>query len=184
MIESIVGTNRRGSSSSALAKWLLKYYQELEVDAQIMDLLDLPLETFSPESYKNKPQAVLNYTDRILCSSGLVIITPEYNGSMPGSLKLFIDLLPFPESFEGRPVCYVGLAAGQFGALRPVEHLMQVFSYRNAHNYPNRVFLPHSHNLIDLQKGVTDEATADRLHNQAQGFIGYCNLLKSQSAID
>jgi len=41
MIEIIVGTNRRGSSSSALAKWLLKYYQELEVDAQIMDLLDL-----------------------------------------------------------------------------------------------------------------------------------------------
>jgi chromate reductase len=184
MIEIIVGTNRRNSASSILAKCLLKYYQDLRADAQIMDLLELPPETFSPDSYKDKPQKVLKFTDRILSSTGLVIVTPEYNGSMPGSLKLFIDLLPFPESFEGRPVCYVGLAAGQFGALRPVEHLMQVFSYRNAHNFPNRVFLPHSHNLIDLQKGVTDEATADRLHNQAQGFIGYCNLLKSQPAIE
>ena len=183
MIEIIVGTNRRGSTSSALAKWLLKYYQGLEVNAQIMDLVDLPLETFSPESYKKKPQAVLDFTDRILGSIGLVIVTPEYNGSMPGSLKLFIDLLPFPESFEGRPVCYVGLAAGQFGGLRPVEHLMQVFSYRNAHNYPNRVFLPHSHNLIDLKIGVTDKASADRLHNQAQGFVDYCKLVKPKSAI-
>jgi len=178
MIEIIVGTNRRNSASSILAKCLLKYYQDLQADAQIMDLVELPPETFSPDSYKDKPEKVLKFTDRILSSTGLVIVTPEYNGSMPGSLKLFIDHLPFPESFEGRPVCYVGLAAGQFGALRPVEHLMQVFSYRNAYNFPKRVFIPFSHKVIDPSVGLNDRETAIRLQEQAQSFIQFCTTLR------
>mgnify|MGYP003343609038 CR=1 FL=1 len=105
MIEILVGTNRRNSNSSVLAKWLLQYYHNIGADAQIMDLVELPLETFSPDAYREKPEAVLEFTERIVKSSGLVIVTPEYNGSMPGALKLFIDHLPFPESFENRPIC-------------------------------------------------------------------------------
>ena len=102
MIEIIVGTNRRGSLSGVLANWLLKKYQQMSVDAQVMRLLDLPPETYSPDAYKQKPQQVIEFTQRILNAKGLVVISPEYNGSMAGALKLFIDLLPFPESFENR----------------------------------------------------------------------------------
>ena len=76
---------------------------------KVLDLSDLPSETFSPDAYSEKPPKVLKFTEQILNSSGLVIVVPEYNGSMPGALKLFIDLLPYPESFEGRPVCYIEL---------------------------------------------------------------------------
>jgi len=182
MIEIIVGTNRRNSNSSVLAEWLLKIYQDIGADAQIIDLVKLPLETFSPDAYSEKPEAVLGFTQRIVKSSGLVLITPEYNGSMPGALKLFIDHLPFPESFENRAICYIGLAAGQFGALRPIEHLMQVFSYRNAHNFPKRVFIPFAHRVIDPSSGVTDPDFANRLLEQAQSFIQFCNLLKDQKS--
>ena len=51
-------------------------------------------------------------------------------------------MLPFPESFEQRPVCFVGLAAGIWGALRPVEQLQAIFGYRNAYIFPERVFMP------------------------------------------
>lgn len=179
MIEIIVGTNRRNSASGILAQWLCAEYNQLSVEAQVMDLVDLPPETFSPDAYKEKPQQVIKFTERVLRAKGLVMVIPEYNGSMPGSLKHFIDLLPFPDSFENRPVCYVGLAAGQFGALRPVEHLMQVFGYRNAHNYPARVFIPYSFKIIDSDRGVTDDAVTNRLRQQAKGFIEYCNLLGS-----
>ena len=178
MIEILVGTNRRNSNSSVLAKWLLQYYHNIEEEAQIMDLVELPLETFSPDAYAEKPEAVVEFTERIVKSSGLVLVTPEYNGSMPGALKLFIDHLPFPESFENRPICYIGLAAGQFGALRPIEHLMQVFSYRNAHNFPQRVFIPFAHKVVDPASGVTDPDFETRLQNQAQSFIQFCKLIK------
>ena len=110
-------------------------------------------------------------------SSGLVFVVPEYNGSIPGALKLFIDLLPYPESFEGRPVCYIGVASGQFGALRAVEHLQQVFGYRNAYNFPKRVFVPAVHEVANLENGITDENLKARLSEQAIAFLAFCRSL-------
>ena len=94
---------------------------------KLLDLAHLPPEIFSPASYAEKPAAFKKFTDAILAADGVVIVTPEYNGSVPGILKYFIDMLPFPESFEQRPVCFVGLAAGIWGALRPVEQLQAIF---------------------------------------------------------
>jgi NAD(P)H-dependent FMN reductase len=96
---------------------------------------------------------------------------------MSGALKLFIDLLPFPESFEGRPVCYVGISSGQFGALRSVEHLQQIFGYRNAHNFPKRVFVPAVHDFIDDEKGILDDDLTTRLEDQARSFVEFCRNL-------
>ena len=101
----------------------------------MLELSELPPETFSPTAYVQKPSKVLEFTDKVLQSSGLVVVSPEYNGSMSGALKLFIDLLPYPESFENRPICYAGIASGQFGALRPVEHCNKSLD-TNAHNFP------------------------------------------------
>ena len=53
---------------------------------------------------------------RVLDAAGLHIITPEYNGSFPGVLKYFIDMLKFPESFVEKPVAFTGEAAGLWGA--------------------------------------------------------------------
>ena len=160
-----------------MANCLSEFYDELEIDNKVLDLSDLPPETFSPDAYVEKPSKVVDFTQKILNSSGLVIVTPEYNGSMSGALKLFIDLLPYPESFEGRPVCYVGIASGQFGALRPVEHLQQVFGYRNAYNFPNRIFVSKVHEFLDNEKGLLDDDLSARLRNQASSFAAFCRNL-------
>ena len=177
MITIIAGTNRRGSKSMVMANCLSEFYDELEIDNKVLDLSDLPPETFSPDAYVEKPSKVVDFTQKILNSSGLVIVTPEYNGSMSGALKLFIDLLPYPESFEGRPVCYVGIASGQFGALRPVEHLQQVFGSRNAYNFPNRIFVSKVHEFLDNEKGLLDDDLSARLRNQASSFAAFCRNL-------
>ena len=177
MIILITGTNRKASKSSVMARCLSLMYDEMGIENKVLELNELPPETFSPDAYIVKPPKVLEFTQDILNSSGLVVVTPEYNGSMSGALKLFIDLLPFPESFEGRPVCYVGLASGQFGALRPVEHLQQVFGYRNAYNFPKRVFIPAVHDFLDDEKGILDEDLATRLKEQARSFVEFCRNL-------
>jgi len=177
MIILISGTNRKSSKSTVMARCLSAIYDEMEVENKVLELEQLPPETLSPDAYRDKPQKVLEFTQDILNSSGLVIVTPEYNGSMSGALKLFIDLLPFPESFEGKPVCYVGIASGQFGALRPVEHLQQVFGYRNAYNFPKRVFIPAVHDFLDDEKGILDADLATRLKDQARSFVEFCHNL-------
>ena len=106
------------------------------------------------------------------------MVTPEYNGSFPGVLKYFIDMLKFPESFQKRPVCFVGLAAGVWGALRPVEQLQQVFAYRNAHVYPERVFLPRIGGSLDDDGRLKDAELLQRLKAQAEGFVDFVDRLQ------
>lgn len=108
----------------------------------------------------------------------MVIVTPEYNGSFPGVLKYFIDMLPFPESFENWPVCFVGLAAGMWGALRSVEQLQMILGYRNAHVYPNKVFITGIGQVLKDGE-LTDASLVERLSKQAVGFTEFVARLKA-----
>lgn len=178
MIALIVGTNRPGSNTRKVAAQIETFYAELKVPLQILDLAKLPPEIFSANSYAEKPKSFQPFADAILQSAGLHVVTPEYNGSLPGVLKYFIDMLKFPESFEQKPVCFTGLAAGIWGALRPVEQLQAIFGYRNAHIFPVRVFLPQIYNLLDDSGKIKDAELLDRLKAQTDGFAEFVEKLK------
>ena len=173
MITLLVGTNRPEANSRKIALEIEAIYRDLNVKTSLLDLIDLPAELFAPEAYAKKPETFKPFTETILSAKGLHVVTPEYNGGFPGVLKYFIDMLPFPESFEGRAVAFTGVAAGQFGALRPIEQLQQLFSYRNGYLYPNRVFIPGVHSVLDDSGRVTDEKLKERLVSQAKGFAGF-----------
>ena len=178
MITLIVGTNRPGSNSRKVAALVEEMYAELKVPLNVLDLAQMPPEIFSPTSYAEKPQAFAPFANGVLESDGLHVVTPEYNGSVPGVLKYFIDMLKFPESFERRPVCFTGLAAGVWGALRPVEQLQAIFGYRNAHIYPVRVFLQQINSLLDDTGKLRDAELVARLKSQAEGFTGFVEKLR------
>lgn len=173
----IAGTNRAGSRSSVVAGCISKIYEELQAQPELMDLSKLPSEIFRPDAYEQKPESLRPWTEAVLQSDGLVVVVPEYNGSFPGALKYFIDLLPFPESFEHRPVCFVGIASGGWGALRAVEHLQGVFGYRYAHIYPRRVFLPQIGLSLD-EGGNLRGDLLNRLKEQAVGFLEFVQKIK------
>jgi len=179
MITLIAGTNRPGSNTRKVVAQLEEIYAGLKVPVQVLDLAKLPPEIFAPTSYAEKPKSFQPFTDAVLQSAGLHVVTPEYNGSVPGVLKYFIDMLKFPESFERRPVCFTGLAAGMWGALRPVEQLQAIFGYRNAYIYPERVFMPQIHNLLDAAGKIKDAELLGRLKAQAEGFTGFVEKLKA-----
>jgi NAD(P)H-dependent FMN reductase len=171
MIAIISGTNRKGNNSIKIAREVKAAYDKLGHEAEILDLQELPAEAFSPEIYGEKPAALTEeFTDKVLAADGLVVVVAEYNGSFPGILKYFIDLLPFPESFDKRPVAFIGLAAGYHGALRAVEQLQMVFAYRNAWLFNRRVFIPGVYKILDNNGSVTDQEVSRRLAEQAEEF--------------
>jgi NAD(P)H-dependent FMN reductase len=179
MISLIVGTNRPGSNTRKVARLIEGLYAEQKVPLHVIDLAQLPPEIFSPVSYAQKPKSFLPFAEVVLNAAGLHVVTPEYNGGMPGVLKYFIDMLKFPESFERRPVCFTGLSAGIWGALRPVEQLQAIFAYRNAYVYPERVFLPGIRNLLDEVGQLRDPGLVERLRKQANGFVDFVERLRS-----
>jgi NAD(P)H-dependent FMN reductase len=178
MITLISGTNRPGSNTRKVTDFLEGLYRELGVPVKVLDLQDLPLELFSPAAYAQKPAAFAPFAQAVLDASGLVVVTPEYNGSMPGVLKTFIDHLKFPESFEGRPVCFVGLAAGMWGALRSVEQLQTIFGYRNAHLFPQRVFIPGVGTALNNQGRPAHHELAERLREQAAAYLNFVEKIR------
>lgn len=176
----ISGTNRRDSRTLLVAKHVAGLYGAVDgVDVTLVDLQDLPPGLLDPDAYANKPEALTPMVDAVLHADGLVIVTPEYNGSFPGALKLFIDMLPFPQAFDKRPVAFIGIAAGYWGGLRPVEHLQQVFGYRNALQYPERVFCPSAHNSIDEHGAPTVPLAIELLGKQVTGFVDFIRRLKA-----
>jgi chromate reductase len=181
MIEIVSGSNRANSNSLRVAQRLLAAYEKLGVEADLLNLQDLPAELLTPESYAIKPETFGLFQERVLAACGLHLVIPEYNGSFPGALKLFIDMLKFPESFEGKPVAYVGVAAGQWGGLRAVEQLQMIFGYRNAHSYPRRVFIAAVHEKFSPEGPFNDPEILGRLEDQASGFQGFVERVSGPS---
>lgn len=173
VIEIISGTNRTGSNTRRVADTVKGYYERLGQPVGMIDLINLPAEIFHPDSYTARPASFQPFVDRVLASAGLVVVVPEYNGGPPGVLKYFIDMLPFPQSFEGRPVAFVGLGAGEWGGLRPVEHMQQIFGYRNAHILPQRVFIREVHRLFDGKGNVVNEDVRRHMEGQSLAFVDF-----------
>ncbi len=178
MITVISGTNRVGGNSLKVARHVVAMYEDLGASVQLLNLADLPGEAFSPGVFAEKPESLAReFTDKVLESDGLVVVVPEYNGSYPGILKHFIDLLPFPESFDCRPVAFVGIAGGYYGALRAVEQLQMVFGYRNAYQFNRRVFIPNAYQVFDEQGEFKDAELRERLQLQAEKFLAFTKAL-------
>lgn len=180
MIEIIAGTNRPGSNTLKVARLLESCYRQANASARVLSLADLPPEIFNPTSYAIKPAAFEPFTQRVVQSDGLHVVVPEYNGSFPGVMKYFIDMLKFPESFEHRCVAFTGLAAGIWGGFRSVEQLQMIFGYRNAYILPERVWIPRINNQWNSDEtDFADSAISEMLQKQVDQFIQFVRRHKT-----
>ncbi len=180
----IVGTDRLHSNSQRMAEIVQGLYQANGEAVEIIEIKDIMKGLVASPQYGNVTDPLLKAaTDKVEKSDGLIIITPEYNGSFPGALKYFIDHLRYPDAFEARPVCFVGIG-GMFGGLRPVEHLQQVFGYRNAYVFPERIFVMNVWNHFKKSDSNPDGAFQDQLilgllMKQAKNFTTFVESLKT-----
>lgn len=179
-LQIISGTDRPNSNAFRVSRYLQKRYREEGVEAEIIDLQDFPTEKVRGGKYGEELPAVDAFVDNAVQADGLVIVCPEYNGGYPGILKLFIDYLPFPGSLNKKPIALVGEANGDFGALRAVEQLQQVVGYRNAHVFPERVFIPRINKNFDDENGIKDSFQQELMESQIKNFIPFVRDFKEQ----
>lgn len=148
----ISGSLRRGSHNSNLlraAAELLPPGVELEA---YEGLRDLP--PYDPDRDVDPADpAVQRLREAIAAADGVLIATPEYNGSIPGLLKNALDWAsrPFPENaLRGKPVAVIGASTGLFGAVWAQAEVRKVLGIIGA-------------DVIDLELpvGQADAAFAD-----------------------
>jgi chromate reductase len=180
----ISGTNRPGSRTLQVAKFVQKLFAEVGEPIGLIDLAEVGLEHLGASAAYGDavPPKMKTEIDKINAADGLIVVSPEYNGSMPGALKYFIDHWTYPDSYEFRPIALIGLG-GRFGALRTVEHLQGVFGFRNAYIYPERVFITDVHKALDSAGALGDPKLLDLMRSQVQGFRAFTKAL-SAAGID
>lgn len=150
----IVGSVREGRYGSRVASWFLgRVERRDDVQVDVIDLADTPL----PVAQQGSAE-VRAFAARIGAADAFVVVTPEYNHSFPGPLKLAIDSA-HPE-WHAKPVGFVSYG-GIAGGLRAVEHLRPVFAELHAVSIRETVSFYLADDPLDQDGNPRDPAGAD-----------------------
>ncbi|HOY14260.1 MAG: NAD(P)H-dependent oxidoreductase [Saprospiraceae bacterium] len=180
MILVISGTNRPGSRTKLVADACYDYLSEVyQGEVRFLTMEDLPDETLGKHMYdKHKmPADLVRIQDELVIpAESWLIISPEYNGSFPGVLKLFVDAISvrrYKETFAGRRAGLIGVASGRAGNLRGLEHLTGFLNYLEVTVFPNK--LPVSSIESQIVDGNLKEEAKQTLHNFLNAYLAWHN---------
>ena len=128
-IAMIVGSLRKESFNLKLAKVIAALGEQM-FNSEILTIGDLPL--FNQDLEADFPPAATRLKNAVKAADGILIVTPEYNRSMPGPLKNAIDWASRPygtNSFAKKPVGLVGASPGAIGSACSQHSLRPVLGY-------------------------------------------------------
>lgn len=175
-IVTIVGSLRKESFNLKLAKTMEERYQE-ELNMKMVDIRNLPY--FDQDEENDPPQAVKEFKQEITNADGVIIITPEYNWSIPGVLKNALDWASRVDKvFIGKPVMALGATPGMLGTVRAQMHLREILASPGiqAKILPpggNEVLINFVNQKIDEQGRLADEGTLSFLDSKVEAFIDF-----------
>jgi len=141
MITIISGTNRPGSTTLKVAKYYQKRLQEKGVEAGLLTLSQLPDNLIVSDLYGKRSPEFEPIQEIITQADKFIFVIPEYNGSFPGVLKVFIDACSFPESFYDKKAALVGVSAGKYGNIRGIDHFTGVCHYMHLNVMPLKIHI-------------------------------------------
>ena len=177
----IAGSLRKESYNRAL----LRATQELapeDVTIETFDELDqIPL--FNQDEEQNPHPKVTELKQRIRNADAILLVTPEYNYSVPGVLKNMIDAASRPygdSAWTGKPVAIMGASVGTLGTARAQYHLRQMFVFLNMYavNQPE-VMVSNAHKHFDQDGKLTDETAKKLIRQLLQELVNWTRKLQS-----
>ena len=174
MITIVSGTNRKKANSYKIAVQYKEILKALGEEANILDLENLPPDFLTTAFYENtgKNERFQPMMKAMKDSDKFVFIVPEYNGSFPGILKLFLDALEFPSTLTHKKCAMVGLSSGVQGSALAMSHLTDIFNYLGMHVLAQKPKLMSIHERMENDE-VTDELGVQLLKEQAEALIKF-----------
>ena len=172
MITLLNATNRPDNRTSVISQTYQQFLTSENLPFQYLSLEDIKGELLIRQSIGDKQVEMEELFDKYIFQvPKLIIISPEYNGSFPGILKLFIDAMPH-KAFDGKKLALTGVATGRGGNLRGLDHLTGIFHYLNAHVMPFKLPISGVAALITDGK-VQNEVLLRDIQKQIKLFANY-----------
>lgn len=175
----IAGSLRKASINAAL----LRAAAELTPaghEVQIASIAGIPLYDGDLESERGVPEAVTTLKDQIAAADGLLLVTPEYNNSMPGVLKNVVDWLSRPAKdiarvFGDKPVALIGATPGPGGTrLSQAAWLPVLRTLGTRPWFGKSLFVAGAGSVFDADGKLVDEKIKKLLGELMTGFTVAC----------
>jgi chromate reductase, NAD(P)H dehydrogenase (quinone) len=180
MITIISGTDRKDGLTHVLAQHYADVMQSKTKEiVQLLSLEDIPLALYGADMYKKDSltTAFIAIEDTYMIPANkLFFVIPEYNGSFPGILKLFIDACSIRSKmaiFKGKKAGMVGIATGRAGNIRGLEHFTSVLMFMGVTVFPNLLPISAFNKLMNGDKKIVDEGTLITIEKQIDDFLAF-----------
>lgn len=111
-------------------------------------------------------------------SDGLLLGSPEYNGTYSAALKLIIENLGYPSLMDGKPVALVGVASGKIGAIKSLEHLRSVCSHNGAYVLPFPVSISRVQDKFDEKGNLIDKGIENLINSLVKNLVQFIEHTK------
>jgi chromate reductase len=178
----IAGSLRRGSYNQAAlraAKLLVPENGEIDV----FQLDEIPV--FNEDDEKHPPSSVLELKKRIRSADAVLIVTPEYNYSIPGVLKNAIDWASRPygdSAWSGKPAAIMGASLAAIGTARAQQHLRQILVTLNLFtlNQPEVIIADAAHRF-DENGSLIHEPTKQLIHQLLKNLVDWTCRIAPES---
>jgi len=180
----VSGSLRRGSYNSAVLRAAASMMPD-ESELRIESIAGIPLYSGDDEAERGIPDTVSRLKDAIAAADGLLLVTPEYNNSIPGVTKNAIDWLSRPPAdiarvFRGRPVAITGASPGNFGTILSQNAWLPVFRTLGAELWPGgRLLISRAGTVVDANGEITDAATREKIARFMQDFVAFAQRRKA-----
>jgi chromate reductase, NAD(P)H dehydrogenase (quinone) len=169
----ISATNRPGSSTLKVAKYYQKQLREKGIDAGLLSLAELPDNLIKTDMYGQRSDEFQVIQDLITKTEKFLFIIPEYNGSFPGVLKVFIDACTFPESFYDKKAALVGISSGKYGNIRGIDHFTGVCHYMHLNVMSLKLHIANIKTELNADGELFKEDTLKFTNEQLDKFIRF-----------
>jgi chromate reductase len=172
------GSLRRGSFNTALLHAAAEL-SPANLDIRPHTIHGIPLYDADAEASDGIPPAVAGLKDAIAAADGLLMVTPEYNNSVPGVFKNAIDWLSRPDAdiprvFGGLPVGVIGASPGAFGTILSQSAWLPVLRTLGTNPwFGGRLMLTRAASAFDADGALADVGQRKRLVSYLEGFAAF-----------
>jgi chromate reductase len=178
----ICGSLRKGSFNASVARALPALAPPELSLTPAPSFANFPIYNVDVHTASGVPADVEAWAAAIRAADAVIIVSPEYNWSIPGGLKNAIDWVSRLKDvpFKDKPVALQSASAGQVGGARMQYHLRMSLTMVDAILFGKpEVFVNFAAKKIDEKTGeLTDEPTKDIIKQQLAGFAKFIQRVK------
>lgn len=174
----IAGSLRKGSFNASLLRAAAGLMPP-DTSLAIGTIRGIPLYDADVEAAEGIPAPVSALKDAVAAADGLLLVTPEYNNSMPGVFKNAVDWLSRPSAdigrvFGGLPVALIGASPGGFGTILAQSAWLPVFRTLGVRFWsPGRLLVARAGQAFAADGALTDDRVREQLRELLGSFVEF-----------